>query len=91
VASLRFSRKALADLRAIHDYLAERNPVAARRIVAEIEHMAALLADNPDLGRPGAHGLGRTLIVPRCRYVISYRLDGATVEIRFIFHPRQAR
>jgi hypothetical protein len=27
----------------------------------------------------------------RCRYVISYRLDGATVEIRFIFHPRQAR
>lgn len=91
MARVRFSRKALADLAAIHAYLAERNPPAAGRVVAAVEHTASLLADNPLLGRPEARGLGRILVVPRYRYVISYRIEGDAVEIRFIFHPKQAR
>jgi plasmid stabilization system protein ParE len=34
VAEVRFTRKALADLAAIHAWLAERNPPAAARVVA---------------------------------------------------------
>jgi toxin ParE1/3/4 len=91
VARVRFSRRALADLAAIHARLHERNPAAAGRVIAAIEHTAALLADNPHLGRREARGLGRILVVPRHRYVVSYRVDGGTVEIRFIFHPKQSR
>jgi plasmid stabilization system protein ParE len=59
--------------------------------MAAIEHSASLLADSPMLGRREDRGIGRILVVARDRYVISYRLDGDTVEIRYIFHPRQAR
>jgi plasmid stabilization system protein ParE len=91
VAEVRLTRKALADLVSIHAWLAERNPAAAARVVAAIEASAALLTDNPKLGRREDRGLGRILIVPRYRYVISYRIEGETVEIRYVFHPRQAR
>ena len=91
MAEVRFSRKALADLAAIHAWLAERNPAAASRVVAAIEASAALLADNPELGRREARGLGRILIEPRYRYVLSYRIEGETVEILYVLHPRRKR
>jgi toxin ParE1/3/4 len=91
VARVRFTRRALADLAATHAWLHERNPDAAAHAVAAIEHAADLLADHPRLGRREACGLGRILVVPRHRYVISYRVEGDTVEIRFIFHPKQSR
>jgi plasmid stabilization system protein ParE len=91
VAEVRFSRKALADLAAIHAWLAERNPAAASRVIAAIEHSASLLVDNPELGRREDRGIGRILVVARYRYVISYRVEGGRVQIRYIFHPRQAR
>lgn len=91
MAEVRFSRKALADLAAIHAWLAARNPAAAARVVAAIERTAAHLADNPRMGRREDRGLGRILIVPRYRYVLSYRVEGDTVEIRYVFHPRQHR
>lgn len=91
MASLRSSRRALADLAAIHAWLAQRNPAAAGRVIAAIEHTAGLLADQPELGRREARGLGRIVIVPRYRYVISYRHEGDTVEIRYILHTRRAR
>ena len=43
------------------------------------------------MGRAEGRGLGRTLVVPRYRYVISYRIERGTVEIRYVFHPRQER
>ena len=91
MASVRFSRKALADLAAIHAWLSERNPAAAGRVIAAIEHSAGLLADQPELGRRESRGLGRILIVPRWRYVIAYRHDAVSVEILYVLHPRRAR
>jgi hypothetical protein len=35
--------------------------------------------------------IGRILVVARYCYVISYRIAGDTVEVRYVFHPRQAR
>lgn len=90
MATVRFSRRALADLAAIHGWLAERSP-AAGRVIASIEASVALLAENPLMGRPEARGLGRILIVSRYRYVISYRIDGDTVEIVYVFHPSRDR
>jgi toxin ParE1/3/4 len=91
VADVRFSRRALADLAAIHAWLAERDPAAAGRVVTAIEHSIGLLAEQPALGRREPNGLGRVLIVPRSRYVIAYRHEGDQVEILYILHPRRAR
>lgn len=91
MADVRFSRRALADLAAIHGWLAERNPAAAGQVVVAIEHSVGLLADQPELGRREPSGLGRLLIVPRYRYVIAYRHEGDRVEILYVLHPRRAR
>lgn len=91
MADVRFSRKALADLAAIHSWLAERNPTAAGRVIAAIEHTAGLLTDQPELGRPESRGHGRVVIVPRYSYVISYRQTADAVEILYILHPKRAR
>lgn len=91
MADVRFSRKALADLAAIHAWLSERNPAAASRVIAAIEHTAGLLVDQPELGRPESRGLGRILIVPRCHYVISYRHEAGRAEILYVLHPSRDR
>lgn len=91
MARVRFSRAALADLTAIHAWLAERSPAAAARVVTAIEKSASLLADNPKMGRAEDLGFGRILVVPRHRYVLSYRIRDDTVEILYVFHPSQDR
>ncbi|MFT3974630.1 MAG: type II toxin-antitoxin system RelE/ParE family toxin [Amaricoccus sp.] len=91
MARVRFSRRALADLAAIHEWLSERSPAAADRVVNAIEDSAAHLADNPLMGKREARGLGRFLIVSRYRYVLSYRVEGDRVEIVYVFHPSRER
>lgn len=88
---VRYDRRALADLRHIHDYLAERNPQAARRVISAIRTSIGYLADNPLMGVRERHGHGRLLVEPRYRYVISYSLVGEAVQIRYILHPSRDR
>lgn len=88
---IRYDRRALADLRGIHDYIAERNPEAARRVIAAIRASIGYLADNPLMGAPEQGGHGRLLVEPRYRYVISYAIAGATVQIRYVLHPSRDR
>ncbi len=91
MADVRFSRKALADLSAVHADLTRHNPAAAAKVVAAIEHSVSLIGEHPRLGRSIDRDSDRVHVVPRYNYVISYRIVGDTVEIRFIFHPRQSR
>lgn len=91
MADVRLSRKALADLTAIERWLIERDPAAAARVIAAIEHSLGLLAAYPEMGRPQSGGLGRLLVVPTYRYVISYRYRAERVEILFILHPSRDR
>lgn len=72
MADVRFSRKALADLTTIETWLAERNPTAAAKVIDAIEHIAGLLADQPELGRPESRGLGRIsrrATLPLCNFI----------------------
>ena len=50
---IRWQRTALADLEAIQDYLLERNPPAALRLVAELREAATRLVEHPNRSRPG--------------------------------------
>ncbi|CAD6878120.1 RelE/StbE family addiction module toxin [Methylomonas albis] len=48
-----WTEPARQDLREMLTFIAEENPNAARRLLAEIKERAVLLQDNPQLGRAG--------------------------------------
>jgi plasmid stabilization system protein ParE len=50
---LRYSAAARRHLEAIYDFIAERNPSAAQRVIAEIQASARLLIEFPHMGRAG--------------------------------------
>ncbi len=79
-------RKASSALDAHYDYLAARNPTAARRTFARIVATATRLRQFPHSGRPGQLEGTREFVVPVLPYVIVYRLVSSNVEILRVFH-----
>jgi toxin ParE1/3/4 len=76
------------DLAELHEYLADRNPAAADRLLERIERLTELLADNPELGRSRA-GLGaglRSFRVQGFPYLVFYRLEADEVALVRIVH-----
>lgn len=84
-----WSARALASLTAQDDYLRPLNPVAANAVLSEIEHLAVLIADFPQIGRRiDSRGL-RYHVTARYRYRVIYRIWRDKVEIVEVLHPRQ--
>ena len=84
---VRLSRRARDWLDREGLYLAERDPVAARRFVARMRDAQALLAQFPSAGSPGLVPGTRCLVVGA--YVLTYRRRRDIVEIAAIRHGRQ--
>jgi toxin ParE1/3/4 len=86
VKRVRWTSPALADLDSIQDYIAERNPAAASRLVNDIlDRTEELLSANPELGRPGRVAGTRELVLADTSYVIAYRLT-ETIEVLAVMH-----
>jgi toxin ParE1/3/4 len=83
---IRWQSSALSDLEAIQDYLLERNPPAALRLVSELREAAARLLEHPNRGRPGRVPGTRELVVSGTTYLIPYRVRGQVIEILRVFH-----
>lgn len=82
-----WTRRYLIELQAIGDYIAERNPRAARRIVNEIHsRTATLLSKNAFIGRSGEIEGTRELVVSGTPYVVAYRVNDDRVEVLFVQH-----
>lgn len=82
-----WTQRYLSELQTIGDYIAERNPRAAARIVGEIHsRMAMLLTDNPFVGRPGDIKGTRELVLTRTPYVVAYRVRDDLIEVLFVQH-----
>ena len=86
MADLRFSDPALADLRDIRRYIAEDDPTAAIRFIADLVTHCERLAAMPEMGRKrpelgnGYRGL------PLRRYLIVYRIKRGAVEVPRVVH-----
>ena len=77
---------ALVHLEEIADYLGERNPAAAQRVVNAIFSKAeALLAENPMIGRRGRDPETRELVITDTPYIVGYRITDR-VEILAVIH-----
>jgi addiction module RelE/StbE family toxin len=83
---VRWTAPALADLDLIQDYIAERNPPAASKLINDIlDRTDKLLSVNPEIGRAGRVTGTRELILVGTSYVVAYRLK-ETVEILAVMH-----
>lgn len=82
-----WTRRYLQELEAIGDYVAERNPRAAARIVREIHSkIESLLSANPFVGRVGEIVGTRELVITGTPYIVAYRVKEDVVEILFVQH-----
>ena len=86
-----FTLEARADLRQIHDYIAQGSPANALRFVDRLEEHCTRLADHPRMGiaRPEFGPDHRSFFVPGTRYVIIYRPTSNGVEIIHVRHGSQ--
>ena len=83
---VRWLRKALRNLDDEATYIATDDAAAACLVVKRVLEAVSVLAEQPGLGRSGrVHGT-RELIVAKTRYIVPYRVRGATVEILRVFH-----
>jgi toxin ParE1/3/4 len=83
---VRWLRTALRNLDAEASFIAEDDPAAAQKIVERVLMAVAMLAAQPNLGRPGRVPKTRELVVLKTRYIVPYRVRGDTVEILRVFH-----
>jgi toxin ParE1/3/4 len=84
---VRFSARAAAYLNREIVYLAERNPAAARRLLARIEETRTLLREYPEAGPPSLIPGARRLVVDA--YVLTYVVRRGSIEIAAVRHGRQ--
>lgn len=88
---VRFRRRALLDIKAIHQYIADRNEPTAARIVAQIRHDCQRLGMWPHLGHSGRAKGTFEWIVAGLPYVIVYEEARNEVAIVAVFHCAQDR
>ena len=82
-----WSPEAVADLIALRVHIEQHNPAAAQRIALHIiRNIESLLADSPQMGRPGRVSGTRELVIPNTPYIVPYRVVGSTVQVLRIFH-----
>jgi toxin ParE1/3/4 len=86
---IQFSRAAQTDIQSIFDFISKESPIAAKRLVAEIELATSRLTDFPLSGRNGAVDGTRELVIPRTPYIAVYLVSEDVVVIIAVFHAAQ--
>jgi toxin ParE1/3/4 len=88
---LRFRQSALADVEALHDYIANNNPRAAKRTVQRIQISIERLKQFPRIGRQGAVSGTRELVVSGLPYIVVYEVTSDSVDVIAVFHASEER
>lgn len=83
---VKWLRRALQNLEQEAAYIARDNPRAAATLIEEADASTRLLAQHPDLGRPGRVPGTRELVLPHFPYIIPYRIKAQRVEILRVLH-----
>lgn len=84
-----WSPQAVEHLTHLRSYIARDNPKAANRVATALLNAVELLAELPNLGRPGRVAGTRELVVPGTPYVVPYRIRGDRLEVIAVFQGRQ--
>jgi toxin ParE1/3/4 len=88
---LRYKRRALADIEAIHRYMTVHDRLAAKGVVQRIERSIGRLLILPMSGRPGLVPGTRLLVVPGLPYIVVHRVSDETIDIIAVLHTARRR
>jgi len=74
------------DLRQVFEYIAGDSPKVASKLLSVIKERAALLQDNPHMGRMGRVDGTRELVIAGTEYILPYRVKDDQIQILAVFH-----
>jgi toxin ParE1/3/4 len=83
---VRWLRKALDNLPAEIEFVAQENPSAAVSLARESFEATDRLGKFPGMGRLGRVPGTRELVIPDTPYILPYRVRAGAVEILRVFH-----
>ncbi|MET0028815.1 MAG: type II toxin-antitoxin system RelE/ParE family toxin [Candidatus Thiodiazotropha sp.] len=88
LVQIKWLRKALENLDAEAEFIAQNDPQAAVIVVQRILKAVSLLRDNPGAGHPGRIPGTHELVIPQTRYIVPYRVRPhlQRIEILRVFH-----
>jgi len=86
---VRWLQKAISNLDAEADHIAQENPVAAAEMFVYVKTKVDALSDFPSSGRPGRVPGTRELIIDRYPILIPYRVTGDELHVLRVFHTRR--
>jgi len=86
---LRWSAAAADDLEIITEYLFEKSPQHAPRLVRSLYDAVGSLKTYPNRGRPGKKPGTRELVLRSSPYIVVYQVSGDVVYIARILHGAQ--
>ena len=86
---VRWTGAARRDLAAVAEYLQERSPQGARRMIGRIHEAARLLGEQPRAGKGGREDGTRELVVSGTPYLLVYEFGGHAVEVLRLLHDAQ--
>ena len=88
---LRWSKRSQLDLQRLADrIIADGKPMAATAFLTELRDTAALLAQQPLMGRAGRRHDTREWVAHK-NYLVTYRLHGDEVQIIQVWHVARER
>jgi len=86
---VRWLQKAIKNLDAEADYIAQENSKAAADMFVYVKNKVDALCDFPSSGRPGRVPGTRELVVDRYPFVVPYRVVGDELHVLRVFHTRR--
>lgn len=86
---VRWLIKAISNLDAEADYIAQENLTAAAEMFEYIKAKVDALSEFPATGRPGRVPGTRELVIDRYLFIIPYRVVGDELHVLRVFHTRR--
>jgi toxin ParE1/3/4 len=84
--NIAWSAEALGDLASLRAFIAQDDPMAAKRVALQILQSVKLLSDHPSAGRAGRVPGTRELVVPRTPDIVPYRVADNGIQIIRVYH-----
>jgi toxin ParE1/3/4 len=82
----RYTETALAEVNEIFAYISERNPSAAKRVVARVERTVRNLGDYPEMAQEADEDGVRRMPVGRYPFIVFYTVEADEVVILHVRH-----
>jgi len=79
-------KRAIWDLKAAKDYIAQDNLKAAQKVVQKIKDKVSLLSEQPSIGGVGRVPHTKELVVDQTPFILPYRVRDNKIEILRVLH-----